>query len=100
MLAAQCKELVSDYLPLIVDSLARMVPEQVCVSIGLCRSKDASTARRLMSMPGPLHQLRRQAGDTSTLCSMCELVVTEVQVGIRVLCLRTMVAAMTLSLVQ
>lgn len=80
VLAAQCKELVSDYLPMIVDSLARMVPEQVCVSIGLCGSKDTSIARRLMGMPGPFHELRQRAGDTSTLCSMCELVVTEVQV--------------------
>lgn len=80
VLAAQCKELVSDYLPMIVDSLARMVPEQVCVSIGLCGNQDTSTARRLMGMPGPLHEMRWRAGGASTLCSMCELVVTEVQV--------------------
>lgn len=66
--AAQCRQLVRDYLPQIIKAIDMMPLDQVCASIGLCSGRPASAAaseqvqisRRLLARGDELHTMRSQ----------------------------------------
>lgn len=79
-LAEECKELVKEYLPSIMDSLPTVPADMVCKSIGLCPAAGPLSAfsRRLAASPTHHQRLRQTDGGLGTdpmTCEFCKLTV-------------------------
>jgi len=89
IIAAECKDLVDQYLPQLIDEIKSYSPEQVCVATGMCQNNTASSftaSSRKLTMnqdmlsldakkSSSLYLNSEDATEGVDLCSVCETIV-------------------------